>query len=275
MKRYVVLVLDYDTRATILGLRIREDWDAAVKDMHHKNREAVIASLEQQYGAAALDRKVADLLDIGPLPMSIVAFHNRFLPQVRDAYVMGAYYPSLTGALALGERIIIHLVLRLRKYYSGPGQRKGVHRDIYKKASFSNWDKPIRALEVWGVLLPEATRNLRKLRDLRWRGIHFDPAVDQDERTPALEAIHLLSDVIALQFALTDRDERFTPRPWFIPGTPGFRAIRKEYEDDPYIREVFLPSHSPGRRAPRRFRVETGSQRGQFLSTTVVSSPHM
>jgi len=238
VKRYVILNLQFDTRATILGSPIKEEWDAVVKETHHKNRGAVISSLAQQYGTANLDPKLANLLDLGPLPMSILAFHNRFLPQVRDAFVMGAYYPSLTGAFALAERILAHLVIRLREHYRTTPQ----YKYIYKKSSFSDWNEPIDVLEAWRVLLPDAVVKLRQLKDLRWRAIHFDPALDHDDRTPALEAIHLLSDVIALQFSVTDRDGRFTPRPWFIPNTPGFRVIRKESENNPFIAEIFLPN---------------------------------
>ena len=60
-------------------------------------------------------------------------------------------YPALTGACALGERILNYLILNLRDdFHSTPE-----YKQVYRKDSFDQWDAPINALASWGVLLPE------------------------------------------------------------------------------------------------------------------------
>ena len=52
------------------------------------------------------------------LPFSVIAYHNLFLEQTREAFVMGHDYPALTGSCALGEKILDPFVLRLRDDYT-------------------------------------------------------------------------------------------------------------------------------------------------------------
>lgn len=187
-----------------------------------------------EFGAMNAQEKVQNFLDLGNAPYSVIAFHNAFLPQIRNAFVVGAYYPALTGACALGERILNHLVLRLRDYYKATPE----YRKVRGKKSFDKWDIAIDALEAWNVLHPEVAIAFRKLKEIRnQKAIHFNPEIDRDERTPALEAIRTLTEIIGKQFSAF-----FGPLPWFIQGTPGECFIKKECEDIPFIKEIYLAS---------------------------------
>lgn len=238
MKRYVVSRIEFDSRPNVLGIEIGPDWKPEVKASHERNRQSTVESYRLQFGSAGLEHKLANVLDIGPLPMSVIAFHNRFLPQIRDSFIIGSYYPSLVGSYALAERIINQLVLSLKDFY--------VNSDIYirisRSRSFNDWRLPLDALEEWGAILPDTITTLRALHKERWRAIHFDPDLDLDLRDKSLRALHQLSDVIATQFGLTDRHGRFVPMPWFIPGTKGFRAVKRSYEQDPFVKTMLLPS---------------------------------
>jgi hypothetical protein len=165
-------------------------------------------------------------------PLSVLAFHNRFYEQVRSAFVIGAYYPALTAACALGERILNHLLLSLRDDYSSTPE----YGAIYRKESFDNWDVPISTLESWDILLPEVAEQFRRLKDMRIKAIHFRPEVDSNVRELALEAILCLRDIISSQFS------GFGPQPWFITSIPGEIYIKKDWEGKPFIRKVYLPN---------------------------------
>ena len=104
-------------------------------------------------------------------PSSIVAHHNILVRQVRDAFVAGQYYPALTGACALGERILNHLALDLRDEFRATPEFKS----MYGKNSFDNWPRVIETLENWQVLQPQAAVALRELGQLRHRSLHFNP----------------------------------------------------------------------------------------------------
>lgn len=146
MKRYRVLSFDFDTRVHTLTQEIRDEWEDQVKKQHRQNKEAIEKSLLSSYGAQAQDAKRQNFVDLGDKPLSILAFHNRFFEQIRVAFVMGAYYPALTAACALGERILNYLVLILRHDYRHTPE----YKNVYRKDSFDNWDVPINTLESWG-----------------------------------------------------------------------------------------------------------------------------
>lgn len=159
------------------------------------------------------------------------AFHNKFLEQIRKSFVIGGYYPALTGACALGERILNHLVLLLRDYHKTSPE----YKKIYRKQSFDFWPVAIDALESWGELLPDAAEKFRELNDKRNHAIHFNPETDHNDRELALNAIHLIQDIVSLQFS------SFGSQPWYFC-IPGEMYIKKEWEDRPLIKHIFIPN---------------------------------
>ena len=110
MKRFRVIGLDFDARVHSLTLEIPEHLADDIKELHKQNREMTELGLVQQFGEIAAEHKRQNFVDLGPKNPSVLAFHNRFLEQIRVSFVMGGYYPALTGA-PLGERILNHLVL--------------------------------------------------------------------------------------------------------------------------------------------------------------------
>jgi hypothetical protein len=235
VKRYRVLGHDFDSRAATLTMEIKEGWEDNVKKSHRDNKEKVKRGLLLEYGFVDADTKLQNFIDLGPKPFSVVAYHNRFAEQVRRSFIVGGYYPALTGACALGERILNHLLLALREDFKHTPEYKKVHG----KSSFDNWDLAIRTLEAWKVLQPKAVESFRKLANLRsQRAIHFDPATDRDDRPLALEAIRYLTSIIYEQFG------SFGPHPWFITSIPGETYLKKEAEDNPFINKIYLPNCS-------------------------------
>lgn len=230
MKRYRIFSFDFDSRASSLE-SIQEQWEDKVKELHVKNREETIKGLAAQYGERSLDIKVMNFIDLKFKPFSVAAFHNKFLEQIRNSYVVGSYYPALTGACALGERILNHMVLLLRDYHKDAPE----YKKLYRKQSFDYWPLAIDALESWGELLPEAADKFRDLNEKRNRAIHFNPETDHNDKGLALEAIHLVQDIVNIQFAA------FGTQPWYFC-IPGEMYIKKEWEEKPLIKHIFIPN---------------------------------
>jgi hypothetical protein len=112
-----------------------------------------------------------------------------------------------------------------------------MNQRVYDKESFDNWDLALNTLEAWGVLLPEVVSLYKNLAAIRnQKAIHFNPETDMNDRSYALEAIHILRDIIQRQFS------GFGTQPWFIPKIPGCSFIKKEAEALPFIREVYVPN---------------------------------
>lgn len=232
MKRYRVLAYDLDTRARILKIEIKDDWEDRDKELWRNNKTSIKEGLIAEYGAVRAFEKIDNFVALDVYPISLIAFHNKFLRQVRSAYVIGSYYSALTGACALGERILNHLILRLRNYYKTTEE----YKKIYRKDSFDNWDLAINTLESWGVLLPDVVVSFRELKEIRNKSIHFNPETDTNDKELALNAIAKLQDIVSGQFS------GFGSQPWFILGTRGACYIKKDSESVPYVREIVIPN---------------------------------
>lgn len=231
-KRFRVLTFDFDARANLLAIEIKPDWEPHVQEVNRQSQKQVIEGILAEYGPLGGERKIADFRSFGIVPWSVVAFHNIFFRQIQASFVSGAYYPALTGACALGERILNHLVLKLRDFFKSTPE----YKRVWNKDSFDNWDTAIDTLAVWGVFRDEVVATYRDLRDARHQAIHFRPEVDSNTRELSLKACKLLSAVIDRQFGATGR------LPWFIPNKNGIPFIARDAENQPFIRVVYLPN---------------------------------
>jgi hypothetical protein len=235
VKRYAVLSSDFDYSVRSLELKIEDDWEESVKELWHAAQQQIREGFVFQYGEHLADRKLQNYSDLGVMDMSVIAYHNAFFRQVRVAFIMGAYYPALTGACALGERILNFLVIGLRDSFRGTPE----YKKVYRRQSFDDWNEMIDTLAAWEVLLPDVVTDFRRLRDLRNRAVHMDPrspVTEENVRDVALEAIHTLGRIIKAQFGILGF------QPWFISGPKGASYIKKSWENDPFIQLVYLPN---------------------------------
>lgn len=230
MKRYRILSFDFDSRPSILE-PISEEWEDSVKEAHRLSQANIIENLQKEYGTHDFNKKLNNFVELGSKPLSVVAFHNEFLAQVRHSFVHGQYYPALTAICALGERVLNHLVINLRSNYSS----HPLYRKVYRKDSFDDWHIAIDALSQWGVLTPEAEDSFRSLVKKRNHALHFNPDVENTARLLALEAIKTFERIVAHQFS------SFSNIPWLLNGA-GECFIKKEWENNPFVRLVYLPN---------------------------------
>jgi hypothetical protein len=174
---------DFDSRAISLR-EPGDDWSKDVVDNHNENRERTIEDLRQEFGSQNLERKTSDLTALGPAPWSIVAHHNAFFRQIRNTFVAGNYYPALTAACALGERILNHLIIDLRDHFRSSPR----YREVYRKESFDDWARCTEILTEWKVLEPGVKSDFEQLMKLRHRSIHFNQKTYETLRDDSLEA---------------------------------------------------------------------------------------
>ena len=232
MKRYRILSYDFDTRANILKTEIKDDWKEDIKAQWEINKTSIKEGLISEYGAIRAFQKIDNFIDLDANPLSVISFHNKFLRQIRAAYVIGSYYAALTGACSLGERVLNHLILKLRDYYKGTDE----YKKIYRKNSFDNWDMAINILEAWEVLLPDVAGSFRELKDIRNKAIHFNPETDTNDKELSLQAISKLKEVVSGQFS------GFGTQPWFIEGIQGACYIKKDFEKRPFVEKILIPN---------------------------------
>lgn len=204
----------------MLSEEIKDEWDEEQKKQWRINRRQMDAQLATEYGSHAFQSKQRNFIEFGDLPFSVIAFHNKFLRQIRNSFVVGAYYPALTAACSLGERILNHLMITLRDHFKATPE----YKHVYRKDSFDDWDLAINTLASWGVLLPNVVSRYQELKIARNKAIHFQPDVDENDRELALEAIKLLVKIIGEQFGAGAGGYY---QPWFIEGTKGAFFIKK------------------------------------------------
>ena len=196
VKRYRLMPTDFDSRAVSLKTEVDEARPPEIRAQWLRNQGLIREQLLHEYGVQEYERKIADFTIMSNAPFSVLAFHNRFYRQARDAFVIGAYYPALVGTCALGERILNHLILKLRdRFVSTPE-----YKQVYRKESLDNWPVAIDTLVAWDVFNDEIAELYRKFAELRNRSIHFRPDVDDDPRQLALDAIRSLGQIIDAQF---------------------------------------------------------------------------
>lgn len=233
MKRYQITNFYFDSRPAFLTKTIDENWSDAMKEEERKNQENIIEGFLFQFGFADQEMKIRNLSDLNSMPPTIISFHLNFWDQIRNSFTIGAYYPALTGACCLGERILNHLFLLLRSQFFLDSK---YNKYIRKNGTLTNWEKLIEILSNWKILLPQVIDDYHKLKYLRHKSIHFNYGTYENDRGDALSAINFLKNIVFLQFGI------FGPQPWFIKGTRGAFFIKKAYENDPFIKAVYLPN---------------------------------
>ncbi|WP_156465793.1 hypothetical protein [Methylobacterium sp. Leaf106] len=229
VRRHRIFNFDFDSRPSHLVATPGENWSEEARAQWDAQYNQIIASLNAEFGSLNIDRKVDDFAAFGVKPFSIVAHHNSMFNHVRTAFVSGAYYAALTGACALGERILNHLILDLREKFKSTPQ----YKIVYRKKSFDCWSIAIDTLKAWQVLLPEVIVSFRDLEKLRNRSIHFNLETASQLREDALTAAKLLSRIIEQQFCA------FGQQPWFIEGTLGAGFIKREWESNPFVAHYY------------------------------------
>ena len=231
-RRYLSFGMDFDTRATLLNPNVEDHWTDAGKEAARNSATSVRQSLINEFGHRDIDVKVDRFAAIGDKPFSTLSYHNAFFHQIRQAYVMGAHYPALVSACALGERILNHLLIDLRPYFVNTSE----YEFVANAGSFSNWRVVIDTLAAWNVLLPIVVTEFRALSRLRHRSVHFNIKTYKTVEEDALKAVLHVRTIIEKQFG------SLWGAPWFIQGTIGSVFIRKDFEVDPFVRTYFLPN---------------------------------
>jgi len=231
MKRYRVLNFTFDARANILNIEVLPTWKANIRERMLTNQQQIRDQLAMEFGQHNIETKIKDFRDMGASPVSMVFFHNKFINQCRNAFVLGSYYPSLVSSCTLAERILNHLLLRLRNHYTESPE----YKSVFNKKSFDNWKIPISSLLAWDVLSEETSDMFVELYKIRNKSVHFNPETDTNTRDLALSAIHTLQNIINRQFSPIET------QPWRIMES-NVPFVSKSHESIPFVKEVVLPN---------------------------------
>jgi hypothetical protein len=147
------------------------------------------------------------------------------------SYYCGYFYPAMTGAGALGERILNRLIIKTRKYF-----KSSLHyKKVYSKKSFDQWDIPIEVLKDWAIISNDVGTAFSKLKQYRNDSIHYKEGYDFESN--AYNAIKALTDIIDMQFNFISRKDLF-----WVFDVPGEIWLKNEVINNPFVKEFVIPS---------------------------------
>jgi hypothetical protein len=219
---------------TIRNFVLSPDLPQAVKEQELDSLRRMLAA---KHGTDDIEGKLERYLNFKPPDLVVVTEFHPMVLEVEDAYICGHYYPSLTGACCIGERILNVLVLRLRDYH----KKSEWYKRIYGKESFDDWGQAIQILSDWNVLSRTLATTFTELKDIRHQSVHFRRLPDLENR--AIDALNCVLKITNELFGMRD-DVLFIQ---------GHLFVKKQMEADPVVKEFYLPAaHYVG----HRYRVE-------------------
>ena len=215
---YRVVSFALDTRSQALKGHPGSPWALQMKE-----------SLIEDWGARDSEEKIARFIDLGISLLGLPEEYYYLLNQIISAHCCGHFYPAMTAAGSLGERILNRLILRTRGHFKG----HRTYKRVWNKDSFDNWDVPIDALREWGVITDEVAGHFGALKEYRNDSIHYNEGYDFAGNSQ--KAVSLLGDIVCAVFGYTHRKDLF-----WIFDVPGEIWLRTSVEDDPFVKEFIL-----------------------------------
>jgi hypothetical protein len=216
---YRVFGFAFDTRVSVFNQGVAEE---------HKTN--LSENLRQKWGNLDFETKLGRFRELNISYLGIPDEYYELLGQIVDCYCCGYFYPAMTSAGALGERILNRLLMKTRHHFKSTDEYKAIHR----KRSFDNWDKPISILKGWDIISVDVAEAFEKLKVYRNDSIHYKEGYAFEENTHA--AITELAKVIDLQFNYVKREDLF-----WVFDVPGEIWLRSSKLTNPFVQEFVLP----------------------------------
>ncbi|CAK2074747.1 DUF4145 domain-containing protein [Vibrio crassostreae] len=205
--------------------------DKTVKNIANEElRKSLIAHYTHDWGERRIETKINRLIELNVSFLGIPEEYYNLFYQVKTAHCCERSFAAMTSAGALGERILNRLIINTRDYYkSSPHYKK-----LYKKSSFDQWEKPLDALEAWGIITSDVKSLFLELKTLRNEAVHYNEGYDFANNS--LKTVRLLSEIIISIFDYETRKDLF-----WVYDAPGEILVRSSVLNDPFVIEFVLP----------------------------------
>lgn len=216
---YRVISFNLDTRVTIFK-------SPTLK----KEQESLSNQLKGEWGEFDFEKKLHRYIDLDLAFLGIPEEYYKLLWPVVSAYCCGLFYPAMTSAGSLGERILNRLILKTRTHFKS----SVYYKKIWNKDSFDQWDSTLKILKEWQIISDTVEDHFLELKQYRNDSIHYNDGYDFDANSH--KAVKTLAKIIDLQFNYTQRKDLF-----WVFDVPGEIWLRNKMVDDPFVKEFIIP----------------------------------
>ena len=179
-----------------------------------------------------IDNKFNRYMALETPVLSVVEEHTWLLEDICNSYIAGNSYSALTGACCLGERIFNNIIFKVMDDFKVSPH----YKNVYGKASLTNWAYGIRILYDWKIVDEETRKKFLRLKELRDESIHYQKK-DQDLEQISLEAINVVNRLVKALFGLGP--ERKNVLIYFE--VPGELFLKKDAENNPMAKAFYIP----------------------------------
>ena len=207
---------------TVRGLYI----NPALKKHAESNTEHLKAVLGQEN----FEQKFARWLKIQYPPLGLIDEYPEKIEQIINAYSSGYFYPAVTSACCLAERILNRLVLQTRNHFRSHHH----YKKMYRNKSFDNWRNMITIIGDWQLIPAKAISIMKELEPIRQQSIHYNETFDFEKI--GSEAINKLIAAITEIFGVINRTDIY-----LVFDVPGEIWVRHDAQELPFVREFVLP----------------------------------
>lgn len=163
-------------------------------------------------------------------PLGLIDEYPEKITQIIHTYSAGYYYPAVTSACCLAERILNRLILKTRVHFKSHSH----YKKIYRKNSFDDWGKMLTVINDWKIIPEKAVEFMRELMPVRHQSIHYNESYDFESIAPI--AINKLIAAITEIFGVINRKDIY-----LVFDIPGEIWVRSEAEKLPFVKEFVLP----------------------------------
>ena len=209
-------------------------FDAMPNIQQLRGDDEILDHIKHSYGELGLADKVERWKKVRRAHIWPIDEFNEYVEQVLHAYEQGLFFPSMTGACCLTERVMNRLVFKLKNHFKSSSHYKIVYD---REEKLQNWNLLIEILRDWQALNEDQIDLVKKIHKYRTDSVHYVPKYDFKEKS--LESIRLVSELIDSLFSVYRRKDIF--RMFEIPGEIWVRA---DAQTKPFVREFILPSCS-------------------------------
>ncbi len=195
-----------------------------------KEADSFTEHLRATLGTDNFKDKFDRWLKIDYPPLGLIDEYPDKISQIINTYSAGYYYPAVTSACCLAERILNRLILKTRNHF-----RKSPHfNKIYRKESFDDWGKMITIISDWQLIPDRAISLMKELMPIRHQTIHYNESFNFEAIAP--DVINKIIAAITEIFGVLNRKDIY-----LVFDVPGEIWVRLEAQKRPFVKEFVLP----------------------------------